>query len=414
MSKMSEIKLLSEGHQVKKAILQSFGSIEQFADKVNMYPESVKRYLRSRAINSATFKIKLTQAIGKGYDQIVLTDEEQIRAHIIELAKVSVFEDGSIMAKLDSLRRLCLKNSMIREKAILYRIYAKYYGQAGSNELSLEFMKLAIATALDIGESDMIIQLKVELAYMYICCKNYTDAQTCFTSVSNYFQGIGAESPSRELSYSYFFWYGILSLTLKDFEGGRDLLIKALELAPNSTEKGNAIMNIGNSYKEQSDFPNAMSYYQKSLCEFGNNNTESYIVIYNIAELYWLQGKYKDAADTIEIALNYFEDKYVEGIFSVLQVYIKIHEDIGQYETVVHKLLSVVKKAKLYKQNDKYLTSAIHELLRIIKKYAYNTVIDELEQLLVCMIKSNTMETPELEKELKACLGDLYMYRLSS
>lgn len=108
-----EISVISAGEQIRRKILGTGRTIEEFSREINLYPVSVKQYLRRNDGGSATFKIKLTQYFNQDYRDIVKDSNQQlveICQHISNA--IYLYSDEADEAVLQKLKEMMLEHGL--------------------------------------------------------------------------------------------------------------------------------------------------------------------------------------------------------------------------------------------------------------------------------------------------------------
>ncbi len=406
---LSDIKILTEGQQIKNAILQKYSSIEEFAEEVMLYPDSLKRYLRSKKCGSATFRIKLTQAMGMGYYQIVLSPEEQIHRYVLNVTdNINDYNDEDSLLVLETLKNMCVKENMIIESAMMFRNIGMHYFSRSLNDSAIEFIKLSIMTIADRNMNCLTIQYLLEIAMVYFYNLEYEKAKKSYEKAERLISD-GVEV-DQETLYYFYYRYGVLYNTIGRYERAKGMFEKALSLSLNCTQKGDATMNIGINYKKQGLYKNALEYYEKALITFENHRGKLSWVYNNMAETYRCIQQFEQALISINMAYDHVEANNFEKLFVYHQTYAQIVEQMGQYRKGIDKLFETLSKIGDGFVHRKYIVNGINNMIKIVKKHNDEAALKELEKILITLLKNTSAKNVEFIRELKACIGDIYIY----
>ncbi len=147
--------------QIRDKILQRYGTLEAFAEAIDLYESSIGQYLSSKNLGSTTFKIRTTQAFGQDFHKLYLTEQEQIRhftstvswyieeynrlkdIHILG-GGVGVRVSEGLADNVERLKKLAIEKELLEDYAIVCRCFAYYYRNQGKRDRSLAYMELAV------------------------------------------------------------------------------------------------------------------------------------------------------------------------------------------------------------------------------------------------------------------------------
>ncbi|MEF9934756.1 MAG: hypothetical protein RR539_04925 [Clostridium sp.] len=143
--KLNQIKIISPGIQIKNKILEEFESIDSFAEKFSLYPETVHQYLFRKDLGSTSFKIKLTSAFNTGFNNIYKTEKDQIKEYVESITNnISQYNRVADEKMLDIVKNLCFKNEMFFEFILMCRNYSLYYYGQGLINRSVAYASLVL------------------------------------------------------------------------------------------------------------------------------------------------------------------------------------------------------------------------------------------------------------------------------
>lgn len=146
MEKMNinDIVIKTPGVQIREKIIDKFGSIKVFAEKISLYEASINQYLSSKTLGSSTFKIRTTSVFGKDFNELYMSEEEQVRYMTstisLYIEDYNKFEDIYIF---DKLKKICIEKQLYEDYAIVCRCYAKYFMNQGEKDRACAYMELA-------------------------------------------------------------------------------------------------------------------------------------------------------------------------------------------------------------------------------------------------------------------------------
>lgn len=143
--KLNDIVIKSPGMQIRDKIIEKYGSVENYADVIQLYETSINQYLSSRNLGSTTFKIRTMQAFGCNFNDLYMTETEQIRYFT---STVSWYIDRYNQLKdieiLERLKKITIEKELMEDYAIICRCFAYYYRNQGRHDRALSYIELAV------------------------------------------------------------------------------------------------------------------------------------------------------------------------------------------------------------------------------------------------------------------------------
>lgn len=248
---LSDIKILTEGQQLEKAILKKYPNMAkdraliEFANLADRSPNSIGRYTRSRIIESKSFKIRANVLSGAEF----LNEEEQIAKYIeIVYNNINEYDSEEDIRIFEKLRDICIEKNYNKKLAKVYLIISRYYSIINKSDISIEYYKLAICMYDKLNDMLSKTKAKIDLGFIYLYIGEYSN-------LIDIYEGILADEYSCSLldQNRLFLIYYRLGLALSendDSSKARKLFKKALTYANDNVLKGHVLKNIGISYKK--------------------------------------------------------------------------------------------------------------------------------------------------------------------
>ncbi len=401
-----DIKILGEGPQVKKAILERYADIETFYAKSNMSIQfnTFKSYLSRDKIESDNFRCAITIALNISYYEVVLTLEGQLKALVNSIYdNIRLYNDVEDEYTIKKLRKLCKKEGMQLEVAMLYRAMARNYHYTNKITRAIECYEIAIEE-LPKGEIDMQVFYWCEQAYVFYCEYMREKAEKRFKYVDELVQ-IHKSKLSNNTMYYYYYWRGITYLYGARYRTSREHFEKAADYATKNFEKAGANCNIGLSYKKINKFKDALHYYNEALTYPDEVNLSPAVVTYNnLGELYRKMKDYENAQKYVDLAIETNEKQYdLSNHLTCIQTAAEIQMDLGNessYKEYFDALLNT--KGKYI---NKY--TLIFRLKSFITNSAYNLpCLKDLTRVILDLTKASNSE--DYISGLRECLGLIY------
>jgi tetratricopeptide (TPR) repeat protein len=409
----SDIIIFNEKQQIKQTLLKEYGSLEAAADKLGLYCDTLQNYLRGSIKLPDKFKAKLCLTLNKGYDEIVISPEQQIMSYISSIVDYPyLYDSHNDLETFEKIRNICVELKFYDGIGKAYFIIGTLYYKLGNIDLAFKYYNDAIEILeLNSKSYNVLIEVTSRIAFQAYKQQNISFAGSYFDKaelqMSKYKENIDYKS------LFYFYYYkGVYLQELKELDLSRDYLYKASELAANSRWKAATVCLIGLSYKRQGEYKKAIEIYNESLSMVGDGNypTKSSICN-NIAEAYRAYGKLDEASYYIDKAFEYLGDTNDEARrINFFHTYACINVDKGEYTKNFENLISYITQNNNYIIDKEYIIQAITLLTKLAEMRNDQVEFNKIKEVIISLIKEydNDMNTMFLHN-LKACLGDIVL-----
>lgn len=402
-----DVKFLSEGMQIRDAVLEKYGSIENFveANHITISLETVKNYMRKKTITSETFKCNIAKAFDKGYYEIALDEKGQLEKYVDNVSEeIKAYTDEKDLEVLEYLRDMCLQKQMTVYTAKMYRAIAMHHYYRNNSTASVDLMKLAINLLENRKENILLIRYMSELGLIYFYGVKYVKAREMYEAVEE--KIAYSDNLDKETLYRHYYRKGILHNNTSEHTMARQIFQKSLSYTDEPYWIGRAYMNIGLTHKKQGSTYEALKYYEKALdCFEPGDNTSKNIVLNNMAEVYKIQENYDKALGCVEKAFELLGETDITEYFITLQTYVEIKVLKNETENAFDKLLELLSKAENFFA---YKKSVIDAILLVLRYGSRDVgVLRKLRDAIIRLVKNTTLE--EYQKELKIYLCDVFL-----
>jgi len=402
---LSDIKIESPGQQVKKIILDKFGDIDSFAEKINMGVQTVNKYLKERKLGSKLFKTKLCKTLIMDIDELIKSDKEQIKSMVQNIYdNIEIYKDCNDIYILRKVQELCAKNNLRLEISKMNRNIGMYYFYSGGADRAIDFMEAAISS---VKIPSYLIMWKSELALIYLCQCNYKKSRKLHEEIEELLNE--ANEIDERTMFLHYYRYGLLESNTSNQLSAEKLFRKSLEYAKTSSEIGNALTNIGLSFKLRERYEEAIKYYNKALDIFEDDLNKSR-VFNNLAELYKLLGEYNKALGYIQLAFDHIEQGNIAKYFIYYQTYAQIKILMGEYQETISKLCELVKGVEDIFVHRQTVIEGIKTLIIYSKKTDNYSMLEHIQEFLVELIRKTPENYEKYLNDLYACIGDIRLY----
>ncbi len=402
---LSDIKIKKPGKQLEEVIIKTYGSVENFAQLINRYPESISSYLRDKNCGSNKFKTTLLGMLNKSYDDIVKTGKQQIKEMVEAVScNIKLYDSPKDIAILERLKDLCIKEGMEKETAMMLFNIAVYNRRRANTRVAVELLKHAVSIMDNIEELEYTVKILSELGLAYYLEHAYEKAKAAFQEAESNLEKISVDNNTRFLLY---YRIGILLNNISLHSQARERFADAIKYSDNDTDTANATMNIGLTYKKEQNYTKAIEFFNTALKIFNPDNKDEIGKTYNnLAEVYRSMKDYTNALEYIEKALKIEKNTDMRHLSIKVQTYIQIRIDMKEPDNAIEKLLDLLENSGESYSDKKYIASGIE----ILTKHAVQSKdiknIDKVKKLIMNIIEKNQLQD-SIIKELKICMGEI-------
>jgi len=404
---LDDIKILGEGAQVKRLIEAKYDTLKKFHQQENpsMALKSVMDYCCNKKIHSGTFKCLVVNKLDMGWEEIVLTESQQVTKHVNEICNnIILYREESDIQLFNQLIDLCSKYKLINENVLMCRNVAKNYHYRNNNMKAIEYYNKAI-NLIGNQNIDTLVSLTVELAEHYLVEQYIDECENLFKKAQYYVEN---NKLSNAALYKYYYRRGVACNIEGKYTEAREYIEKSIQYADNNTEsmseKGAAFLSLGLVHKRQGDYEKAKENYQCSLMNFHINDIYGRISAFNnLADLYCIMGDYNQAIKFIDQAKALVErDRTYFKYLMISHTYAEIKLMIGD-TSACYSFFEALKATVNSSVNKINIKKSINEMIETLDD------IDLIRELYktVNYIKENT-NNDVYKDTLFACIGKIY------
>lgn len=405
-----DIKVLSEGQQIEKAILRDYENLQEFAAAIGMNYQTVKKYLRQENGGSGRFKQIMIQSLKISYFEIVRSKQQQVMRLVDQVSKnIKEYKNDTDLEMLEKLKDRCIELKLTTELAKMYRAIGMYHFNRNETYSAISFLQVAIDMVGQEKEKHLLAVYCSELGLVYFVKCDYEKAKSLYEEVQRQINS-GVQLERKEL-FLHYYRYGLYFGNKQDFESAKFLLNKALKNADENKDICMAIMNIGIIYEKQGDFRETLKYLRKALKMINKDDYTSISILHNnMAELYKLLGQYDKALSFVNKSLDYCHQactdvKDVQRLFLQFTTYTEIKILMGEPWDALHKLMDILSQVNDFALYKSFIVDAIKSLAFIDNED--RSILDSLEDIVIKLISDAAQENEIYRKELINCLGNI-------
>lgn len=406
-----EIAVLTAGEQIRRKVLGSGRTIEDFARDINLYPVSVKQYLRRDDGGSSSFKIKLTQYFHQGYDEIVKNPTEQLMEKCRNLAdNIHLYKDDADGEVISNLFNLVETAGVEEQIPWMERNLAmnRFYRNRISEALSL----LNSAERRVRGGRDVLAQVTfaadLALVHYYLC--EYETALEWIIQSGEALVRMAAQN--AKLRFLVPFRRGVIHSRTARHDEAVSSFSSALEFAEEETFVGLGNLYLAESYYHSGSIQKAKASYKSALSALENDPLRQSFVYSSFAEMLLSENDIHRAGCFAEKAMALCKGDNTLYSFQHFETYAKIRIRMGGYQHVCDTLIDMLEKNSGEFVYRNQILDALKILLDCFKEIGMNVSV-RMEDVIHSLIESASPEEMNYTRELKALLKELRHQKLT-
>lgn len=400
-----EIAILTAGEQIRRKVLGSGRTIEGFAREINLYPVSVKQYLRRDDGGSSSFKIRLTQYFKQGYDEIVKNPSEQLSDKCRNLSEnIHHYTDDADAEVIGTLFELVKTAGIDEQIPWMERNLAmnRFY----RNQISESLALLRSAESRLQGSRDILAQVTVAadlaLVNYYLC--EYETALGWITEAREALTRL--PSPSHKLQFLVAFRQGVIHSRTDCHQEAIASFTSALKVAREETFVGLGNLYLAEAHYRSGCIQQAKEAYRLALSALENDSLRQSFVYSSFAEMLLSENDIQRAGYFAEKAMALCKGENTLYSFQHFETYAKIRIRMGGYQEVCDTLIGMLEKNSGEFVYRNQILDALKILIACFKEIDIN-VSERMEGLIHGLIESASAEELNYTRELKALLNDL-------
>jgi tetratricopeptide (TPR) repeat protein len=405
---LEDIKILHPGEQIKRAILNKYGSLEEFAKDINMELSSVNVYCHCKPYGTQRFGYKLTKALDKSYNEIVLDEKGQINRNIN-----TVWDDESQRARkldievLKSLKEMCIRYNFTDELSKVHRLFSIYYRNINRISVAIDYIKTAIELIEKRKNNDLLTTYYIDLIKLYSKNDESEKVVPLFSIVENL---INSEDIAPKLKFKYFYRLGLFNIN-KDVQYAKELYKKALTHAKEKYEVGAALSCIGLACSRLGEYTKALEYYYSAINNYDSDDKIRICHAYNnLAITYHYLSDNIMAENSIDLAFKYCDSEDADTYFMLLCTLAKIKCTRDSVE-IFNNMISFLSTSDKMLKNKENKINAINEILALLNKdkdiIRLIQLLDTVENLIDEYRNQHDYSNTEHEGRLIKCYGEI-------
>lgn len=369
------IKIIGEGQQIKKLLLQKYGGLEQFLLAHPIYELStLKHYLKKKNINNPSLQIKLVSIFNMDYSDIYILPDQQVLNFLGEIEsnveKYNNHKDLDLMDKVIDLLDII-------DKRLVYDCHytkALIYLQIGQVDSAIGCLKISMQ------KQEMYFKSLFELAFCYFLQKKYIESEKIYIELMH---------TDMKNNFKLLYRYGILLNNTDRNMQAVKIFERAIEITNNNRDIGKAIMNMATAYWKLAQYQKSITEYNKAL-QFLNTEHDKSIVYNNIAQAYIKLQNYTIAYDNADKALENVEKDNSKIFLNIYHTFCETSIALGNAECI-NNLIDLCREmyqGYIYK-------GYLHNCMEFAIKHSNKKQLEILRDFLTKMLTSNvnTVET---------------------
>lgn len=390
--KIAEVKINSEGQQIKRLLLQYYKiddpqiAIKLFAKEAGLYETTLARYLRNCITPTEKLRERLEKKFNKGFSELVDTVYSQLNRAIISIQdNIHYYDSESDLVIANNIIKQCNRyrytELALRAEINLGRI--KYNLKMID---AREIIKSAIEKAESLSFYETQVSGVTNLAYLEYT-ENSGNIQAARNLLKSLEKLVKKEDISPQVEYRYWYTYGITLQLIKQPKQSRRLFKKALELSIDPISQIKCLINIAINLKNEKKYLEAIKIYRKLLRTQEGSQWNMKCSIYNnIANTYLAMGNKEVALNVIKMAIiGMPDDLHINKKIIIYDTYLDISEDCTY---IMNNLFKALDHVHHVNENRKLVIDIMNKLiLNLIKYRDYDSLYELVVKLEVVIDK---------------------------
>lgn len=362
---VGDIQIKTNAEMITEAILEKYDSLDSF---LVVFGKSKRYFLDNvnhKHLGSAQFKIKLLTVLDKGFESLLLSENEQLSkiAEDIEQAFGSYSEDDD-MHTLKALTDLCLSKGLAINASRAYKLLGNYHQKRKESDSAKQAYETAIALAKSKNAESLLFESYCELGFLLFRNAEFNNSIAVYTLAENMlYNNVHFDN---KLLYKYYYRVGLYHNheMIGQFRSGCDFLEHAIKYTEDKIEIGKLYLNIGFSYKKQHSYERAQHYYDYAIRIFGDENIRYKCQAYNNkADLYMSMGNLNKALEFINLAMADLEHCNTADQYVMLQTYVEIKYLRKEDTDLLDEFIAMTENASSRGLDIRFKIMGLHSLL---------------------------------------------------
>lgn len=379
---LNEIKIKTPGLQIREKIIEKFGSVKAFAEEIGLYESTIDQYLSSKNLGSSTFKIRTMKAFGMDFNDLYMSDEQQVRYLTSTISwYINDYNQFKDIMIFDKLKQICLQRKLYEDYAIVCRCYAHYFMNQGKKDRAHAYIEVAANSMRGRENIDRFGLYLSELIYM----KGKDVSKSVFNKLLVEYNQIIKKVKGPLTKGHMYSNIGSVFESLGDYEKSKLYYKKVFDYHKDSKSRALIYMHMGNVEKTLGNNEKALLNYRKA--EKLLSLEDDFIkYVYDEYALYYLKaGDVKKA------------EKYIDKIFS---------KESWKISSLNHSFLLTFARIKILLKKENEIINVVKKLLNEIGS-GYIYIIKHLSLIEeIAMLK---YEDDKLLKKLNKIIVDYYL-----
>lgn len=413
--KVTEIKLEGEGHQLLSKLKEKYNLskhelIKFYAEKIGLYPNTLRQYLKNKIVTNDKFKKQIEEEFSTAYENIVQTIEFQLK-HYVEVIRdnIEIYNSLEDTAMLESLVAFTKNYGFpyLELIALGNLCRHKHNLRPRQNNEAKKLMIDIINQSKSKGFKDLEVYYKLNLAYIENTDENYKCAKKILKGVE-----INETIPIT-IIYRYWYTYGITLEYLQQYAAARKMFKESINFATQGVEKIKSTINIALTFKLEGKYKSALKWYEAAynLCD---DDTElQCIILNNMATTYAESNDLKNARICINRAVEIMPiNMRISRKINVYDTFLSLENDL---DGMIEEIIQCLAYSDQAIDNRRFIMSCIDKFIDRLKEKEKIEDLKELARKLKFIINRGEGEQIYIEASFARIIifliekGELYL-----
>jgi tetratricopeptide (TPR) repeat protein len=397
--KKSDIVVKSPGVQIRERIIEKYGEIKTFSEKINLYDSSIEQYLSCKNLGSSTFKIRLTNEMGKSLNELYLSDEDQIRKITTSISEyIELYNQRKDMELLEKIKEICIKREMIEDYAIVCRCYAQYFYNQKKIDRALAYMQLSVNY---LRGREPIDRFAIYLSELIVIEAENGSKSKLFKWITECLNLLDQVIDPEEAGV-ILLNLGLAQKKFGNYSDARGYILKAISYLKSSRKLGFAYRCLGETEKLESNYELAYNHYLKAENYLESKDVLRIALDNEIALYHYTRHEFDVAESYIDQVIQKSKNCLSSTDNSYIITFTLVKSKMGKDEEIIREVRNLLQEIS---SNYIYAVQHIKLLEKIIEiRQEDRKFIGKIRDVLIQFYSSHDVDQ-DYDEAIKIILG---------
>lgn len=399
----SAIVIKSPGLQIRERIINHYGDLKTFSERIGLYESSIDQYLTTKSLGSSTFKIRLTNEMGMDFNALYLSDEEQIRKMALEISdNIELYNQKKDMDVLEKIKDICIRRELIEDYAIICRCYAHFFFNQGKTDRALAYIHLAVNYLRGRQPIDRFALFLSELIVMEAENASKGKLNKWISECLALTEQIKDPVNMGHILFNL----GIMHKNIREFGQARIFFFKALDIFTSGHLSAHVHRFIGEIEKLEQNYDKAYEHYQLSDQMLSEDDISRAFLFNEFSLYHYYRGNFKEAELFIDKIFQQLKKRLSSTDNTFLVTFALVKSALNQDDQIIREIKSVLEEINLDYIYALHHIKLIEDVIEIRKKDV--VFLKKINDLIIKFYKSHELDS-DYSDAIKVVLGRLML-----